>query len=134
MAKRIGVWVVTGVLAACPAIGYAAEHGGHAMAGGNTPVTLSLTKDYTASPWTSETTYGDRFKGKFVFGVKNLLLGWTELFTEPKEAVDGGGNFFVGLGKGLKNAVEDELGGVVHLVTSPVPQIDAPLPEGGVKF
>ncbi|MBI3319139.1 MAG: hypothetical protein HYZ89_00920 [Candidatus Omnitrophica bacterium] len=134
MGKRIVGWVVMGVLAACPAMGYAAEHGGHAMASSTTPVTLSLTKDYTASPWTSEPTYGDRVKGKLVFGAKNLLLGWTELFTEPKEALDAGGNFFVGLGKGLKNGLENELGGVVHLVTFPVPQVDAPLPEGGVKF
>lgn len=134
MGKRALGWIVIGVLAVCPAISYAAEHADHGTASSATPITLSLTKDYTASPWTSEPTYGDRAKGKLVFGAKNLLLGWTELFTEPKEALDGGGNFFVGLGKGLKNGIENELGGIVHLVTFPFPQVDAPLPQGGVSF
>lgn len=133
MTKRIGMWVVIGVVAAWPAMGSTAEHGGQATAGDNV-ITLSLTKDYTASPWTSETGYANRAKGKLVFGAKNLLLGWTELFTEPKEALDGGENFFVGLGRGLKNAVEDELGGAVHLVTFLIPQVDAPLPGGGVQL
>ena len=133
MCKRVGVLVVIGALVAAPVMGLAAEHSGKAMSSGALH-TLSLTKDYTASPWTQEMGWGQRATGKLGFGVKNLLLGWTELFTEPKEAMDAGSNVFVGIGKGLKNAVEDELGGAVHLVTFPVTCLDAPLPQGGVAL
>ncbi len=134
MGKRTGLAVssvavlagLIGVLVAAPTTGYAASMGGNAK------YTLSLTKDYTASPWTSEVGYADRVKGKFIFGAKNLLLGWTELFTEPREASQEGGNVLAGIGVGVKNAVEDTLGGAVHLVTFPIPAIDAPLPQGGV--
>ena len=135
MTKQVGVWVILGTLIACPVLGSAAEHGGKAMSqSGGAKYTLSLTKDYTPSPWTSEVGYSNRVIGKLGFGVKNLLLGWTEIFTEPKEALDSGGNFFVGLGKGLKNGIEQELGGVVHITTFLITGIDAPLPEGGTKL
>ena len=133
MLKRVGVLVVLGALVAAPVMGLAAEHGGKAMSSGALH-TLSLTKDYTASPWTQEAGWGQRAASKLGFGVKNLLLGWTELFSEPKAALDAGSNFFVGLGKGLKNAVEDELGGAVHVVTFLVTCLDAPLPGGGVSL
>ena len=129
MMKRFGLLVVVGMLVAAPALGYAEN-----MSMAKAPVTLSLTSDYTVSPWVSETGWANQAKGKFIFGAKNLLLGWTDLFTEPKAAVDAGGNFFVGLGAGLKDALFNTLGGVVHLVTFPIPQVDAPLPEGGVSF
>lgn len=95
--------------------------------------TWSLTKDYTPSPWTSEMGYKNRAVGKLGFGLKNLLLGWTDLFVETKETTDGGGNFFKGLGIGVKDTVENTLGGVVHLVTFPITGLDAPLPEGGTQ-
>ena len=112
-------------MVAFPAVGEAAD---------GAKITLSLTKDYTASPWTHEVGYTNRTVGRLGFGIKNLLLGWTELFTEPKDALSAGTNFFVGLGKGLKNGLEQELGGVVHLVTFPITAIDAPLPEGGTQL
>ena len=127
MEKHFGWLVVVVALVAAPALGYAGD-----MSMQKAPVTLSLTSDYTTSPWVAESGWANQAKGKLVFGLKNLLLGWTELVTEPKEAVNSGGNFFMGLGKGLKNALWDELGGVVHTVTFFVPQIDAPLPQGGV--
>ncbi len=133
MTKRFGIWVVFGALLLSCSTGNAAEHGGK-MVGGGAKWTLSLTKDYTASPWTSEVGYTNRAIGKLGFGVKNLLLGWTEIFTEPKAALDEGSNFFVGLGKGLKNGLEQELGGAVHLVTFPITAIDAPLPGGGTQI
>jgi len=133
MSNRIGRWVVVAVLMAYPMLGYAAEHGGQAM-GGGAKWTLSLTSDYTASPWTSEAGYVNQAKGKLIFGVKNLLLGWADLLTEPKEAIDQGGNFFTGLGSGLKDAVENTLGGAVHTATFLLPQVDAPLPEGGTQL
>ena len=137
MGKRTGlassIVVLVGLMVAAPALGEAAEHGGQAMSG-NAKITLSLTKDYTPSPWTSETGWSNRAVGKLGFGVKNLLLGWTDLFIEPKEAADAGGNVLKGLGVGLKDAVENELGGVVHLITFPITGIDAPLPEGGTQL
>lgn len=130
MFKRVGllVVVVAALMAALPATGYAAE-----MAGG-AKWTLSLTKDYTPSPWTSEVGWSNRAISKLGFGVKNLLLGWVDLFTEPKEAMDAGENFFVGLGHGLKDGIENEIGGVIHIVTFPITGLDAPLPEGGTQL
>ena len=129
MGKRIGLVIgLMGLLAAYPGMGYAAE-----MAGG-AKMTLSLTKDYTASPWTHEVGYGKRAAAKLGFGVKNLLLGWTDLFVEPKEASESGGNLLKGIGIGLKDAVENTLGGAVHIVTFPLTEIDAPLPEGGTQL
>ena len=130
MSKRFGLWIVLGALVACPAMGYADD----GMAGGKPKITLSLTSDYTASPWTNEAGYTNRVVGKLGFGIKNLLLGWTDLITEPRDAMAEGGNFFTGLGYGLKDALENELGGVVHLVTFPITAVDAPLPEGGVDL
>ncbi len=122
MSKHLGGLVaVVLTLAATPALGYA-----------EAKYTLSATKDYTASPWTERTTWGSRFAGKLVFGAKNLLLGWTDLFVEPKESLDEGSNFFVGLGRGLWEGLLNTAGGAVHLVTSPITALDAPLPEGGV--
>lgn len=105
-----------------------------ADAGSAAPLTLSLTKDYTASPWTHEVGYSNQAVAKLGFGIKNLLLGWTDLFREPYEASQGGKNVVEGIGAGLKDTIENELGGVVHVVTFLLPQIDAPLPEGGVQF
>ena len=133
MVKRIGVVSsiavlvgLVGVLVARPAVGEAAEMGKlH---------TLSLTKDYTASPWTNEVGWSKRAVAKLGFGVKNLLLGWTDLFVEPKEAADAGGNVLTGIGVGVKDAVENTLGGAVHIVTFPLTCLDAPLPEGGTQL
>ena len=131
MGTRIGLVAsiaLVGGLAMAPVIGEAADMGHGAK------YTLSMTKDYTASPWTNEMGYANRAKGKLVFGLKNLLLGWTDLFIEPKEAMNGGGNLLQGIGIGLKDAVENTLGGVVHLVTFPITGLDAPLPEGGTQL
>ena len=117
------------VLLACgSSVGYAAD------AASSVPVTLSLTKDYTASPWTKETGYSNQVIGKLGFGLKNLLLGWTDLFREPHEAATSGGNVLVGIGTGIKDTIENELGGAVHVITFFLPQVDVPLPEGGVQF
>ena len=134
MGKR--TWVIAGTavlvgligsLAVAPVVGEAADMG-------NAKMTLSLTKDYTPSPWTNEVGWANRAKSKLGFGLKNALLGWTELITEPKRAIDEGDNFFVGLGMGVKNGVFDTLGGVVHTVTFPLTELDAPLPAGGTQL
>lgn len=122
------ILVLVGLSAALPAVGEAADMGGGAK------YTLSLTKDSTASPWTSEVGYGTRAISKLGFGIKNLLLGWTDLIVEPQDSMSAGGNFFTGLGIGLKDAVENTLGGVVHIVTFPITAIDVPLPEGGTQL
>ena len=135
MGKRIGVVTglavvvgVVGILAISPAVGEAAEQMGGAK------VTLSLTKDYTPSPWTSEVGWSNRAVGKLGFGVKNLLLGWTDLFVEPREASKAGGNVLTGIGVGVKDAIENTLGGAVHIITFPLTEVDAPLPKGGTQL
>ena len=135
MGKRIGVVTglavvvgVVGILAISPAVGEAAQQMGGAK------VTLSLTKDYTPSPWTSEVGWSNRAVGKLGFGVKNLLLGWTDLFVEPREASKAGGNVLTGIGVGVKDAIENTLGGAVHIITFPLTEVDAPLPKGGTQL
>ncbi|MBI4597794.1 MAG: hypothetical protein HY737_05270 [Candidatus Omnitrophica bacterium] len=132
MSKGIGlvrstalVLGLMGAFAVVPAVGEAAD---------GAKMTLSLTKDYTASSWTQESGWSNRASAKLGFGLKNLLVGWTEIFLEPKKAADEGGNVFVGIGKGLVNAVGNEVGGVIHTVTFPLTELDAPLPNGGTQL
>ena len=119
---------VIGALALYPVVGYAGDMGNGAKH------TWSLTKDYTASPWTSQTGWSTRAAHKLGFGAKNLLLGWTDLFTEPAEETQAGGNLLKGIGIGLKDGVENMVGGAVHIVTFPITCLDVPLPEGGVQL
>lgn len=86
-----------------------------------------------ASPWTTKTTNKDKMLGKLDFGIKNLLAGWTEIFTQPMNGKDAKG-VTVGIGKGLAYAVADTVGGALHLITFPITQLDVPLPENGVKI
>ena len=132
MGKRIGV--VCSLLAVAAVFGLVAFPAVGEAAGGGAKVTLSLTKDYTPSPWTQEVGWSSRAVSKLGFGVKNLLLGWTDLFVEPKEASQKGESVLKGLGMGLKDAVENELGGVVHIITFPLTEVDAPLPGGGTQL
>lgn len=151
-------WVggmLVGFVAVSPMVGWTAEHGGksHAkehggqehggrtMAGGMKRVnmeggrlTLSLTPHYTPSPWTNEVGYGKQACGKLAFGAKNLLFGWTDLYVEPQEANAEGRGVWNGVGAGVKDALENTLGGAVHVVTFILPQVDAPLPEGGTHI
>lgn len=92
------------------------------------------TMGFAVSPWAESGTYSEQATGKFKFGFKNLFLGWTELFTEPQEAQSEGRNFIQGLGQGVVNFVLDTAGGVLHLVTFPITQIDIPLPENGISI
>ena len=86
-----------------------------------------------ASPWANGATWGDQAKGKLGYGLKNTLLGWTSLFRTPMQASQEGSNVFVGIGKGVWNAVGQTVGGVLHVVTFPITQIDVPLPQGGTE-
>ena len=110
MGKRIGLLVLGVVL----------------LAG---PMTASA-----ASSWASGATYSEQASGKLKYGLTNLLLGWTELFREPMRASQAGENVLVGIGRGVWNAVGDTIGGALHTVTFPLPQIDIPLPAGGTNI
>ena len=72
--------------------------------------------------------------GKFYYGFKNLLLGWTELITEPDESIWNGENVLVGLVRGTWNAVGQTAGGALQVLTFPFTRFDIPLPEGGVGW
>ena len=87
----------------------------------------------TPSPWTEKTTSAEKTKGKLDFGFKNFFGGWTEIFTEPREACKAKECVIKGIGRGLWNSVADTVGGVLHIATFPIP-LDVPLPEGGVNL
>ena len=93
---------------------------------------------HAASPWTEEKTYKDKVLGKLDFGFKNTLGGWTAIFSEAKK-----GNpeckcnvtaTAKGIGRGIAYAVADTVGGILHIVTFPIPQIDVPLPNNGINL
>ena len=88
---------------------------------------------FAASPWTEEKTYGDRITGKFMFGLQNTLFGWIQLFAVTNKFASEGKNVWSGVGQGLVEAVVDSFGGVLQLVTFPIPA-DLPLPNNGVDL
>jgi hypothetical protein len=88
---------------------------------------------FSASPWTEATTYGDKVTGKLDFGIKNLIGGWTELFTEPWDYHKEGKNVLWGVKRGLCHSIVFTAGGVLHTATFPVP-VDVPLPDNGVSL
>ena len=81
------------------------------------------------SPWRSKTTYGQQAGSKFIFGAKNFLLGWTELISEPIEEKS-----VTAIPQGLGNAVMDTVGGLLHVLTAPLTNVDVPLPENGTSI
>ena len=87
-----------------------------------------------ASPWADGATWGEKAGGKLKYGLTNTLLGWTSLFREPVQASQAGENLFVGISRGVWDAVGQTVGGALHAVTFPIPQIDIPLPEGGTDL
>ncbi len=85
------------------------------------------------SPWAEGKTYGEKVGGKAIFGAKNLLLGWTSLFTEPVKY-----GYFLekkksweGLCYGISKTVLYTATGAIHLVTFPIP-VDFPNMGEGV--
>ncbi len=86
------------------------------------------------SPWTTEQRWLDRSDGKFFYGLKNLLWGWTELLTEPDEALWSGKSVLGGLFRGVWNAVGQTAGGALQVLTFPLTSLDIPLPDGGVGW
>jgi len=88
------------------------------------------------SPWTNETTDEAKTLAKFKFGLKNLFFGWTEVFDEPYETYkkENDNNMFEAVGIGAVYALVDTAFGALQVITSPLPGVDIPLPEGGVDF
>jgi len=83
-----------------------------------------------ASPWVDEGVWKAKAAGKLLYGGKNLLLGWTELITEPDESMWGGTSVTAGIFRGVWNAVGQTLGGAAQVLTFPYTSLDIPLPEG----
>ena len=76
---------------------------------------LSPALGFSASPWTEKPTYNEQVAGKLQLGVTNTLFGWMDLFIEPVRACrhcKEGDNFGAGIGKGIMDAVFNEVGGV----------------------
>ena len=92
---------------------------------------------WAASPWTSKSTYSEKMVGKLGFGLKNVLLGWTELFKAPVRHYQDAdknkfGNGLLGLGEGVYNTLLYTVGGAIHLVTFPITAVDIPIVNDGV--
>ena len=87
-----------------------------------------------ASPWVQADNWTERAEGKLLFGLKNTLLGWTELLTEPDEVIGTKLSIWRGLWNGAGNAVGQTLGGALQALTFPITSLDIPLPEGGVGW
>ncbi len=86
-----------------------------------------------ASPWAEKESYGEKAGGKAVFGAKNLLLGWTALFTEPVKY-----QYYMekkksweGLCLGISKTILYTATGAIQLVTFPIP-VDFPNMGEGV--
>ena len=97
-------------------------------------MTLSFTHNYAPSPWTEQMGYVHQSGGKLAFGGINLLLGWMELYNEPRDAARAHESIMPAMGRGLVNTVGDMLGGAMHVVTFPITALDVPLPEGGTDI
>jgi len=116
MRYGIRVMVVVGIVMMAPALCFAGK------------------KNSNASPWTKGETWTERTEGKLAFGLKNVLLGWTEILTEPDEVVGTDKSVLGGFWKGGVNAVGQTLGGALQVITFPITSLDIPLPEGGVGW
>ena len=124
------------ILGAVIAISVVCPSAAHAMVSqaAEAKYTYSFTKAYTPSAWTQEMGYKKQAGGKFLFGGKNALLGWMELYNEPRHAARAKQNIAKGFGRGLLNTLGDTIGGVVHLATFPIRAVDVTLPEGGTDI
>ena len=89
---------------------------------------------FAGSPWTDKPTYGEKAIGKLTFGLKNVALGWTELFRQPMDHTKSPTDFLTGIGHGVYNTLVYTVGGVLHTVTFPITSLDVPIPNDGVKL
>lgn len=84
-----------------------------------------------SSSWTEQKSYADKTVHKLGFGLLNIATGWGAVFFELDKAKST--NIFTGLAKGIWLTVTNEVGGVLHTATFPIP-LDIPLPAGGIHF
>lgn len=88
--------------------------------------TLLVCQAAYASPWAEKQGYGEKTAGKFLFGLKNSLLGWTEIFTEPWDSkYDLKKSEWEGFCDGIAQSIFYTANGLIHLATFPVP-VDFP--------
>jgi hypothetical protein len=129
MKIKVLLSVVVGLIVCFPARGFAETNPSGKF-------TLSFTDAYIPSEWVAQEGYLAQAKGKLLFGGKNALLGWLELYNEPRQAVreDQPRAMLRGIGYGLANMVGDTLGGALHLATFPITAVDVALPEGGTDL
>ncbi len=88
---------------------------------------------FGAPPWRTAERYDQKISEKLTYGVQNTLLGWTEVIEEPEMAAEDGKDTWAALGRGIRNAFWDTLGGAAIMGTFFIPQIDIPLPHDGVQ-
>lgn len=98
---------------------------------------LALPVSAQASPWAEkEGGYWSKTANKFLFGLNNSLFGWLSPWTEaknPKYKKE-----WEGFSAGIGQAVVYTAGGLIHLVTFPIP-VDVPnikglhIPDQGCK-
>lgn len=131
---RIQLVVIILALGCMPATVWAKDQRRVTRTGPTSRSWVTFEKRKHQSPWKKQAGWANQARGKFIFGSKNTLLGWTELITEPYQAAHKGRNVAMGVGKGVINGLADTVGGAVHLVTFPVTALDLPLPEGGVRL
>ncbi|MDP3921052.1 MAG: hypothetical protein Q8R76_09655 [Candidatus Omnitrophota bacterium] len=86
-----------------------------------------------ASPWTEEADYYAKSVSKLQFGLKNVVFGWSEIFTQTTAAAAEDRPQIEGFGEGLWNAIVYTALGAVHVVTFPIP-LDVPIPNNGVDL
>lgn len=86
-----------------------------------------------ASPWTKESGYWQKIEAKAYFGMSNLFLGWLDMFSEAENASSDNQNAFAAFGKGLLHFPVLTVGGLLHVITFPIPQLDIPLIHDGVS-
>ncbi|MDP3919918.1 MAG: hypothetical protein Q8R76_03830 [Candidatus Omnitrophota bacterium] len=74
----------------------------------------------TAAYWTStKPGYAQRAAAGVQHGFKNMLLGWTNIFTEPMIQQARGENVLIGAANGIRKAVVSTVGGAVEGISAP---------------
>ena len=92
-----------------------------------------------SNPWMDQPTPGKQAWQKLVYGLTNVVFGWTEIFQEPFEAYhekkEGTRwiNVVTGFAGGIVYAITDTVGGALDAVSFPATDLSIQLPEGGVK-
>lgn len=80
-----------------------------------------------ASPWAKNEGYWARTSGKFSHGLKHSLFSWMQWWTESREP--GYQKHWQGFSSGVGKSVVHTAGGLVQLVTFPIP---ADFPDFGI--